>query len=510
MRGADLAHVTIIDNGRDGQVQFGEGLHTINGYWTFGGSDVVVIVSMGSAEEWRNSQSWAMPQRASILRFVADEVIRQRAPSCTAEIDEQGGNILLRQGSNAATHAPPPQSVRRTEAAAFVNKLRDLKEMLAVAVLAVVLVIGAVMWLGQKAATVAPTNGTPLNESVRFDANDPAHPGGIATLIQTTDPHFRDISGRGGNATTSLSILLTPLDGSPPRHVPVVGRLTSHGYTLARIMGSDGRTVWFDAMGFYGVRLSDFTLVTTEHLRAANPDLDPAWWDDPRGMDIVAGKLHVMRIDRSAAIDVDPDTWKAIPAAVKPSNARFARREVADHLAAGVLTAPGMWLGLHSPAERTGSFKPGRWIKPVESAGEERVARQLSKATLEPSSGGARYRIRTMTPLGDAEFLEAAFLRMNDKAEPLRLENPSSALMIHTAASGGPRTLVVSRVDDQGNLLWSTDTGLDRFSLKQILPGADVLAFIGERPPIPNKLSEPLIVLVESRTGKLTSHSLWR
>jgi hypothetical protein len=99
---------------------------------------------------------------------------------------------------------------------------------------------------------------------------------------------------------------------------------------------------------------------------------------------------------------------------------------------------------------------------------------------------------------------------MNDKSEPLRLENPDSALMIHTSAPGGTGTLVVSRVDYQGNLVWSTDTGLDRFRLKQILPGDGVLAFIGERPPIPDKLSEPLIVLVESKTGKLTSHSLWR
>ena len=94
--------------------------------------------------------------------------------------------------------------------------------------------------------------------------------------------------------------------------------------------------------------------------------------------------------------------------------------------------------------------------------------------------------------------------------EPLRLTNPDSALMIHTSAPGQAGTLVVSRVDMQGKLLWSTDTGLHRFSLKQILPGEDVLAFVGERPPIPDKLSEPLIVLVDTQTGKLTTYTLWR
>jgi hypothetical protein len=81
-------------------------------------------------------------------------------------------------------------------------------------------------------------------------------------------------------------------------------------------------------------------------------------------------------------------------------------------------------------------------------------------------------------------------------------------LMIHASAAGG--TLVVSCIDDQGNLLWTNDTGLDRFTLKQILPGEHVLAFIGTRPPVPNKLSEPLIVLVDSKSGKLTTQSLWR
>ncbi|NOT40704.1 MAG: hypothetical protein HOP13_09445 [Alphaproteobacteria bacterium] len=499
-----MQRVVIVESGREGRVEYAEASGTIGGYWEFGGDDIVTIVNMGSREDWQRSHTWGLEKRASILRFIADEVIRQRAPSCSAEIDEQSGSVVLRQKPGAASHAPTNAS--QAKAAAFVAKLRDLKSMLAIGVLAVALIAGALVWLGQKALTVAPGSGSPLNESVRFDGN----PGGIATLIRTTDSRFRDISGRGGNDTTSLSILITPLDGAEPRLIPVVGNLSSHGYDLARIMGSDGRTVWFDAMGFYGVRLDGLTLVTPKDLRTANPDLDLSWWDDPRGIDIVDGKLNVMRIDRSAAVIVDPDTWKATPTGPKPTNARFERREPADHLAAGVRIAPDTWLGLHSQAERAGDFKPGKWIKPVESANAEREKRSLTKAVLEASSDGNRYRIRTIVPLGDAEYLEAAFLRMNAKSEPLRVSEPASTLMIHTSGQGGASTLVVSRVDDQGNLLWSTDTGLDRFSLKQILPGQDVLAFIGTRPPIPDKLSQPLIVLVESKTGKLTSHSLSR
>lgn len=442
-----MAKVTIVENGRDGRVEYADGLRAITGYWEFGAGDVVTIVSMGSTEEWQRAHAWGLEQRQTILRFVADEVIRQRAPSCTAEIDMNGGTILLRRGSNPHAAAQASASANQAKAVAFVTKYRDLRSMLAVALLVIALIVGALVWLGQKALTVTPVSGVPLNDSVRFDAADPAR-AGIATLIQMTDPHSRDISGRGGNETTSLSILVTPLDGTSPRLIPVVRKLSGHGYQLARIMGSDGRTVWFDAMGLSGVRLDDFTLVTPENLGDANPDLDPTWWDDPRGMDVVAGKLQIMRIDRTAAVEIDPDTWKATPIPPKPSNARFIRREPADHLAA---------------------------VRP-----------------------------------GETELLEAAYLRGDSKSGPLRLSGPDSTLMIHTSAPGGAGTLVVSRRDDQGKLLWSTDTGLHRFSLKQILPGQDVLAFVGSRPPIPDKLSEPLIALVDAKTGKLTSHSLWR
>lgn len=505
-----MGRVTIIESGREGRVEYGDGLHTIRGYWEFGGNDVVTIVSMGSLEDWQRSHAWAVDKRASILRFVADEVIRHLAPTCTAEIDGQRGVILLRQGRNGASVAPAVASSGQAKAAAFVRKCRDVREMFAIGALVVVLIAGGLVWLGQKAVTVTAVSGVPLRESLRFESADPLQPGGIATLIETTDPYPLDISGRGGNRTGSLSILVTPLDGSKPHLIPFARGLSSGSYSLARIMGSDGRTLWFDAAGLYGVRLSDYTLVTTNDLRAANPSLDVSWWEEPRGMDLIAGKLHVMRIDRSGAIDVDPDTLSAARVAPNPSNARFERRALADHLAAGMLTAPDAWLGLHSAAELAGEFRSGKWIKPVEGADEEKAARRLSKGALEGSSGGERYRIRAIAALSDTEFLEAAFLRMDDKSEPLRLKNPDSALMVHTSAPGLAGTLVVSRVDYQGNLLWTTDTGLDRFQLQQILPGVEVLAFVGVRPSVPGKLSEPVVALVESDTGKLTSHSLWR
>jgi hypothetical protein len=500
--------VIITENGRSGRAQYREDARTIDGYFEFGGGDVVAIVSMGSREDWRRSHAWAMDRRAVILQFVADEVVRQRAPACTAEIDEQSGDILLRQAAAQSSPAPLPTAEGR--AARFVHRFRDVKAMFGMGVLVVALLIGGLVWLGKTTLSVASAGGVPLNESVRFESEVGGRPGGIASLIQTTDPHLPRWSGRGGNETTSISILLIPLDGSTPRLVPVVGRLTPSSYSLARIMGSDGHTLWFDATGLYGVRLSDYRLVTPRDLRAANPRLDASWWDDPRGMDIIDGRLHIVRTDRSAALTIEPATWAASPTPPKASNARFERHAPGDYLAAGYLPAPDTWVGLHSSREIAGRFRPGKWVRPVEGADDAKDMRRLYRGDLERGSDSARHRIAAMAPLGDMEFLNAAFLRMDDKSEPLQLKTPDGALLIHTSAPGLSGTVVVSRVTHGGDILWRADTGLDRFRLQQILPGAEVSAFVGSRPPIPDKLSEPLVVLVDNKSGKTTSHSLWR
>jgi hypothetical protein len=91
------ASVSLSVNGRDGTVQYTDGLRTIQGYFEFGGNDVVAIIGMGTVQSWQRSQPWAVDQRAAILRFVAAEAIRQKARSCSAEIDDARGDIVLRQ-----------------------------------------------------------------------------------------------------------------------------------------------------------------------------------------------------------------------------------------------------------------------------------------------------------------------------------------------------------------------------------------------------------------------------
>jgi hypothetical protein len=505
--------VTITEQGRDGQVLYSEGLlHTLTGYWEFGGGEVITIISMGSRDEWRQHQPWALERRTTILRFVAEEVIRQRAPSCSPTIDEEQGVILLKKTGAGTSGIPRPKDdgTASAQAAAFVRRYKKYKVMLMFGVLAVALIAGAIWWMGKKVLSVAPANGVPLNEAVRYGGPDPSDPSGIASLIQYTDPHLPEITGRGGNTTTSISVLLIPSTGEEPKVVPLVKEVAGQGYALARIIGSDGLTLWCDATGLFGVRLNDYSIVRTEELRKANPSLDARWWNDTRSMDIIDGRLHITNDDRSAGLDVDAATLKATAVAPKVSRTRFNKPALTDFMAAGFLTRSGAWFGLHSAAELEGEFKPGQWVRLVESAEEAKEQRQICTGSTEPSSDGEYHRIQSIAPLSEATYLNAALLRLNATEAPLQLADLTSVVMMYTSAPGLHGTLVIACVDLSGKVIWTADTGLDRFLLQQILPDADAFAFVGTRPPVESQLSEPLVVIVDNATGQLKSHSLWR
>lgn len=87
--------VIIREEGRSGAVTYREDGRSISGWWEFGGGDAIAIVSMGSAAQWEAAHPWASLRRGEILRIVADEVIRQKASGCRAEIDPEGGWINI-------------------------------------------------------------------------------------------------------------------------------------------------------------------------------------------------------------------------------------------------------------------------------------------------------------------------------------------------------------------------------------------------------------------------------
>ena len=94
--------VEIVVNGRDGHIIYHEGPQAASFYWEFGGGGVVAIIHGGSSLEWRKKYPWAADRRPEIIDRIVEEAIRQKAPTCEADMNEKDGAIYLREQKKAA------------------------------------------------------------------------------------------------------------------------------------------------------------------------------------------------------------------------------------------------------------------------------------------------------------------------------------------------------------------------------------------------------------------------
>jgi hypothetical protein len=350
-----------------------------------------------------------------------------------------------------------PAERTRDKDTAWYHRYRRLRLKLALLVGGAALIFAAMWWIGKKALAVTATSGVPLGECVRTDRF-------IATLLQATDPQVPEITGRGGNTTASISLLLIPLDGSDPKKILIAEELTSNQYALAKLLGSDGSTLWFDVNGLGGVDLRHMNVLEPADIR--EPDL-------PKATSLLAA---------------DPDHM----------------------LSAGLITTEGSWFGLHSEEDLTGEFAVKKFVRRVVPQENAKRMRRLYRGQLDAPVDDRYHRILALEPINEDQYFNAAFLRMDDASEPLRLTDPDGLLMIHTSEAGLHGTAIISRVDLDGHKRWSVDTAIDRFKLTQILPGERSFAFVGTRLPVPGKVSEPIVVIVENASGRKFSHSLWQ
>lgn len=374
------------------------------------------------------------------------------------------------------------------------------KLMLTVALVVAVgaLVTAGIMW----SLSIRVPHGTPSGNSVRA-ANE------IATLIQTLEAYVPSLHRDPSRDRYRLSLFLYPVDGrSPGRSIALERHLGAQEAAWAKLLGGDGRTVWFDVKGLGGVRTATGERIGPAELRAANPGLAETW-DDPRRISF-AQRLRVTLPDRTV-LAVDPETLKAAPAVeVRAPVLRVSGPVVQDFLCSGVRPAPDEWLGLHSPGEAERDFRPGSRLGGADDAVDAKEPRRFHRGELGPELDRGRREIVSMTPLSSDEYLNAAFVRSGPDAEPLRLDGPDGFLMVFTSAPGLAGTLVVARVDADARLAWQVDTGIDRFQWSQVLPATDHVAFVGTRLALPGKVPEPILVVLDVQAGTLVTSSLWQ
>jgi hypothetical protein len=112
-----------------------------------------------------------------------------------------------------------------------------------------------------------------------------------------------------------------------------------------------------------------------------------------------------------------------------------------------------------------------------------------------------RFLVKTQE-FGGSQHYKAAVIT------PLRLTEPEGVLLTYWTQRGLKGTFVISRIaKDSGKVLWTIETGLA--DVDQILPDARQLAVIGRLPMVPDKLSEPFLTLIDTRSGTSSTHTLW-
>jgi len=367
-----------------------------------------------------------------------------------------------------------------------------LVTLMTVAVLGVALVLG----LGASFLRTR-TVGQPLGPAVRAGEH-------VAVLLQTQEPHVPSLHRNASRDRYRLELLLLPTgEGGARRKVRLAEGLRAGGaLQSARLLGVDGDTLWIRTPELQAYRMTSGQRVRTDELRELNPEFADLFSD---GLTEFNGHMQLLLRDLRRACELDPGTLRARPIEAPRRFGLPAVEDAAAGLCMGGTLSPDQWWGALSAREQQQDFKPGMRLPRDLSFTTSREARRLYRAALD--TNGPVVRIHSIEPLPGDEHLDLGCIRSAPGCAPLRLEDPDGILVCFKSRPQFEGTLIVQRVDTGGRVLWTTDTGIG--DLDQVLPDPRRIAFIGRRPRVPDKLQEPVLVVVHDATGAASTTSLW-
>lgn len=489
--------VDIQQNGREGSLTYRDPAGSLTCSWEFGGGSTVAILAIGTETEWQTRHAWAVGRRAEIVQRIADDVVRQKVPGGRATIDLAGGWIFL---SAAVPHQQPGANVSPFPP----RRRRIISKSTIMLILSVIILGAALLAYGAKSLfSIKVAHGSPFEDSVR--AGD-----SVVTMMHTLEAYVPSLHRDPGADRYRLSLFVQPMDPEKRgRLIPIARELPGNSFHLSRILGYDGTWVWLRAHDIVGVNLRTGKVIGTTQLERLNAALGERW-DDGRRYTFV-NRLRLISGDYQRVFEFDPETLRATTiAADRRNTSATLDPKLSEFLASGVRPTPTTWIGAHSVSEASGNYRVGSSLFAFNRADDAKQLRRLHNGELGPEQDRGTRQILSLTPVADTEYLNAAFIRSAANADPLRLAQPDGFLMIYTSVPGLKGTLKVARVDAAGKIAWDVDTTLDRFQLRQILPDAKTIVFVGTRLPIPDKVSEPLLVFVDTQTGKVSTVSLWQ
>lgn len=374
------------------------------------------------------------------------------------------------------------------------------KSPLAIGLVVVILVLLAVGLAAWQFVSIKST-GTPIGPAFRT----PTH---ILQLISTTERYLPKLHRAPGQDRFRIDLLAISItDPAQQQTFTLLRQQQANALTpITKILGAEGDVAWIQALEIFAVNLKTGRIAREVDLRRANPDLElflssakPEFTD----------RFVAVSPDWSQAYTFSGETLKATACPPPPRKAgmeALAHDRIEGSLCSGGLVSASEWIAIVTTSDAKSDFKPGFSLPRDFTAGEKDHVRQLYYGKVDTS--GARPRIETSECLSATEYRAATFLRAKPGGAILQAQNPDSLFLLHRTGKELFPPFTLTRIAPDGKELWNAATGLER--LAQVLPGESIIALKGERPPVPNKVSEPILVLVNSATGATNTVSLWR
>lgn len=345
------------------------------------------------------------------------------------------------------------------------------------------------------------STGTPLGPAFRT----PTH---ILQLISTTERYLPTLHRAPGKDRFRIDLLAISIaDPTRQETFTLLRQQQANALTpVTKILGANGGVVWIQALDIFAVNLKTKRIAREADLRKANPEL---------ALFLLAARAEftdrfvAVSPDWSQAYSFSAETLKATACLSPPRKAgleALTQDRIEGSLCSGGLVSTSEWIAVATAADAKSDFKPGFSLPRDFTAGEKDHVRQLYCGKADTSE--SRLRIESSERLGTTEYRAATFLRTKPGGAILQTQNPDSLFLLHRKGKELSAPFTLTRLAPDGKAIWDAATGIGR--LQQVLPGTDTIALIGDRPPVPNKVSEPILVLVNTTTGATNTVSLWR
>jgi hypothetical protein len=345
------------------------------------------------------------------------------------------------------------------------------------------------------------STGLPLGPAFRT----PTH---ILQLTSTTERYLPTLHRAPGKDRFRIDLLVISIsDPTQQQTFTLLRQQQANALTpVTKILGADGYTVWIQALDIFAVNVKTKRIARGDNLRKANPELELFL---PSARAEFTDRFVAVSPDWSHAYSFSAETLKAtacLPPPRKSGLEALGKDRIESSLCSGGLVSTSEWIAVATADDAKNDFKPGFSLPRDFTAGEKDQVRQLYCGKVDTSE--SRSRFETSERLSATEYRAATFLRAKPGGAILQATSPDSLFLLHRSGKELFAPFTLTRLAPDGKAIWDAATGIGR--LQQVLPGADIIALVGERTPVPNKVPEPVIVFINTDTGATNTVSLWR